>query len=152
MLRLAPKKIDVQLVEASQDAWAGHNAKRTPWDKEYSIHSSERWGLKVDNVVSMKEAKPALKMRRIMGKPFAKKFLQDQEEIFKEGTIKFLARIEELRKLSNDKVDIYAEFGNYAFDVLSEFPFVRPADCKRKWCTAAISKRPRSDLVSVSFN
>ena len=56
-----------------------------------------------------------------MGKPFAKKFLQDQEEIFKEGTIKFLNRIEAVRKTSEDKVDIYAELGNYAFDVLSEF-------------------------------
>jgi hypothetical protein len=69
----------------------------------------------------MKEAKPALKMRRIMGKPFAKKFLQDQEEIFKDGTIKFLNRIETIREASNDQVDIYGELGNYAFDVLSEF-------------------------------
>lgn len=54
-----------------------------------------------------------------MGKPFAKKFLQDQEEIFKDGTIKFLNRIERIRKSSNDQVDIYGELGNYAFDVLS---------------------------------
>lgn len=57
-----------------------------------------------------------------MGKPFAKKFLQDQEEIFKDGTVKFLNRIETIRKASNDQVDIYGELGNYAFDVLSEIP------------------------------
>jgi hypothetical protein len=48
-------------------------------------------------------------------------WFQDQEEIFKDGTIKFLNRIETIRKASGDKVDIYGEFGNYAFDVLSEF-------------------------------
>jgi hypothetical protein len=121
-LRLSPTKIDVQLVEAAQNAWAGHNAMHVPWDKEHALAASERYRLKVDNVVSMKRAKDALRMRRIMGKPFAKKFLQDQEEIFKDGTIKFLDRIEELRNCQDGKVDIYAEFGNYAFDVLSEKP------------------------------
>jgi 3-hydroxymyristoyl/3-hydroxydecanoyl-(acyl carrier protein) dehydratase len=58
-----------------------------------------------------------------MGKPFAKKFLQDQEDIFTDGTIKFMDRVEELRKRDDGKVDIYAEFGNYAFDVLTEIVF-----------------------------
>jgi cytochrome P450 len=123
VLRLAPGKLDIQLLQASQDAWAGHNPKHLPWDKEPALAASERWWLKVDNVVSMKRAKDALKMRRIMGKPFARKFLQDQEDIFKEGTIKFLDRVETLRKAHDCKVDIYAEFGNYAFDVLTEIVY-----------------------------
>lgn len=123
VLRLAPTKVDVQLLIASQDAWAGHNAKHLPWDKEQALVDSERYWLKVDNVVSMKRAKDALKMRRIMGKPFARKFLQDQEEIFKEGTIKFLDRVENLRQSQDGKVDIYSEFGNYAFDVLTEIVY-----------------------------
>jgi len=123
VLRLAPTKVDIQLLKASQDAWAGHNPKHLPWDKEQALVNSERYWLKVDNVVSLKRAKDALKMRRIMGKPFARKFLQDQEEIFKEGTIKFLERVENLRKSQDGKVDIYAEFGLYAFDVLTEIVY-----------------------------
>ena len=113
----------VQLLQSSQAAWAGHNEKHLPWDKEDALVASERYGLKVDSVVSLKQAKNALKMRRIMGKPFAKKFLQDQEDIFKDGTIKFMDRVEELRKRDDGKVDIYAEFGNYAFDVLTEIVY-----------------------------
>src|SRR5271154_5079661 len=85
VLRLSPTKVDAQLLQAAQHAWSGHNASHTPWDKEQALVDSERYGLKVDNVVSLKRAKDALRMRRIMGKPFAKKFLQDQEEIFREG-------------------------------------------------------------------
>jgi hypothetical protein len=48
-------------------------------------------------------------------------WFQDREEFFKDGTIKVLNRIETIRKASGDKVDIYGELGNYAFDVLSEF-------------------------------
>jgi hypothetical protein len=151
VLRLSPTKVDVQLLEAAQDAWAGHNPQRTPWDKEQPLVDSERYGLKVDNVVSMKHAKDALRMRRIMGKPFAKKFLQDQEDIFKDGTRTFIRKIEELRKLQDGKVDVYAEFGNYAFDVLSTIPFCH-ANGKLKLYTADISRRRLFDLGLASYS
>jgi len=145
VLRLSPTKVDAQLLQAAQHAWSGHNASHTPWDKEQALVDSERYGLKVDNVVSLKRAKDALRMRRIMGKPFAKKFLQDQEEIFREGTEKFINCIEEIRRTRDEKVDIYAEFGNYAFDVLSKMFPVLLSDSKRKLCMEVISKRQLYD-------
>jgi hypothetical protein len=84
-LRLSPTKIDAQFLQVAQGAWAGHNANRVPSDKEDGLVASENYGLKVDNVVSMKQAEDALKMRRIIAKPFAKIFLQEQEDIFKES-------------------------------------------------------------------
>ena len=101
-MQLAPGKLDIQLLQASQDAWAGHNAKHVPWDKERAVAVSERYWLKVDNVIRMKPAKDALKIRQIMGKPFAGKVLQDQEDISKKGTLKFLDPHEILLKTHDD--------------------------------------------------
>ena len=68
----------------------------------------------------------ALRLRRMIGTPFARKFLLDQEYIFKQCT---KAMIEKLEMVStrDGKVDVAHEFMNYSCDLLSSSPllFVR---------------------------
>jgi hypothetical protein len=78
--------------------------------------------MKVDNLVSMASALESRRLRRLMGPPFAKKFLCDQVQIFKDSTKTLLARIEKTRDENNNKVDIFQEYKMYALDILSNTP------------------------------
>jgi hypothetical protein len=122
VLRLAPDRIDVQLPGIDEEAWGGHNETKLPWDKEPAFCRSVRCGMEVENIVSLPRAREALKMRRLMGPPFARKFLLDQEEIFKRCVERTINNINELCA-SGANVDVQLEFKKYALDVVSIVPF-----------------------------
>jgi hypothetical protein len=119
VLRLAPDIIDVTLPEAAFKAWGGQNPTKLPWNKEPEFCDIVRVGLKVDNIVSIADARGALHIRRLVGGPFAKKFLLDQEEIFKHCTKKLIEKLDRLRASQDDNVDVALQFKKYAFDILS---------------------------------
>jgi hypothetical protein len=80
-----------------------------------------RGGLNVDNILSATGAREALRMRRLIGTPFAKKFLVDQEYIFKGCTQKMIDNLEVRRVNNGGQIDAVELFMKYSFDVLSKF-------------------------------
>lgn len=78
-----------------------------------------RTGMNVDNILSTADARGGLRLRRLVGTPFAKKFLLDQEHIFKQCTKKMIENLDRLRESQNGIVDVALQFKKYAFDVLS---------------------------------
>ena len=117
VVRLSSTMVDISSPEAAVEAWAGHNESRTPWDKDPQFSRMVRGGLEADNVLSISGAREALRIRRLVGAPFAKKFLAEQEHIFKACTKKLIEKIEEDRK--SGPVDVARLFMEYSFDLLS---------------------------------
>lgn len=62
-------------------------------------------------------------MRRLIGTPFARKFLLDQEYIFKKCTVRMIEKVERMMQREG-KVDAAKEFMNYSCDLLSMLPFL----------------------------
>jgi hypothetical protein len=122
VLRIAPDLIDVQLQEVIYKAWGGQNETKLPWNKDPEFCKMSRIGMKVDNLVSMASPAESKRVRRLMGPPFAKKFLSDQVQIFKDCTKTLLAKIEKLRMENHNKVDVLHEYKTYALDILSNIP------------------------------
>jgi hypothetical protein len=120
VIRLAPDFLDVTTVDAAQQAWAGIHPK-LPWDKSPEFCQMVRGGMKVDNVLSTSSAKQALKIRRLIGTPFARKFLLDQEDIFKASTEKMIQLLE-TAMVRDGQVDALRHFMQYALDLLSTHP------------------------------
>lgn len=75
--------------------------------------------MKADNIVSIADARRALRMRRLVGAPFAKQFLLEQDHIFKSCTKALIERVDKARSMCNEKVDVAYHFKKYAFDLLS---------------------------------
>jgi hypothetical protein len=123
VVRLAPDTIDVTSPEIASEAWGGHNETKLPWNKDPEFCRMVRGGLRMDNILSASGAKEALRMRRFMGSPFAKKFLFDQEYIFKRSTKKMIENLELNRRSNNGKVEVTGLFMKYSFDVLSMCSF-----------------------------
>lgn len=115
--------VDFLSPEASLQGWGGKTDSKLPWDKDPDFCESVRGGLPVENVLSIQTARENQRMRRLVGPPFAKKFLADQEQIFKDCTKAFIASVEDRRKRQNNIVDILLECKKYAFDIISLFPF-----------------------------
>ena len=111
--------VDILSPEATFQAWGGKTESKLPWDKDPAFCEAVRGGLKVDNVLSIQTAVESQRMRRLVGPPFAKKFLLDQEQIFKDSTKTLIMNIENRRKEQNNIVDVSVEFRKYAFDILS---------------------------------
>ena len=80
-----------------------------------------RGGQKVENILSMPSVREALRMRRLIGTPFARKFLLDQEYIFKKCTKRMIEKVEQIME-TQGKVDAAKEFMNYSCDLLSFTP------------------------------
>lgn len=80
-----------------------------------------RAGMRSDNVLSTQNFKDAMRVRRLIGTPFAKKFLLDQEHIFKDCTVKMMRILEEYR-VRDGPVDVANHFMKYSFDLLSKSP------------------------------
>ena len=118
IVRLSPHLVAVLHVEAALQAFAGQNENKFIWDKDPANCRAVRGGLKVDNVLSVSSAKESQRMRRLVGPPFAKKFLLDQEHIFKDCTKRMIERIKVLSE-HDSRVDVLVEYKNYAFDILS---------------------------------
>lgn len=76
--------------------------------------------MKVDNIVSIAGPREASRMRRLMGMPFAKKFLLDQEHIFKQCTKKVIDNLDRLSATHDGRVDVALQFMKYSFDLLSK--------------------------------
>lgn len=117
MVRLAPDILDIKSVDAAQEAWAGIHPK-LPWDKDPDFCRMVRAGMRVDNILSTQKAKDAMRIRRLVGTPFAKKFLLDQEYIFK-GCTKKMIDILEMTRIREGNVDVAHHFMKYSFDLLS---------------------------------
>ena len=111
--------IDVQLSEVTFQAWGGHNEKKLPWNKDPEFCKLTRIGMKVDNIISTSSAEESKRLRRLMGPPFAKKFVVDQGQIFKDSARRFLDQIEKLRIENDNKVDVLHEYKTYALDLIS---------------------------------
>jgi hypothetical protein len=111
--------IDVTLPEAAFKAWGGRNPTKIPWDKDPEFCRMVRFGMTVDNIESTGEFREASRLRRLVGGPFAKKFLLDQEHLFKKSTKKMIETLEQLRESHDGKFDIAPQFRKYAFDLLS---------------------------------
>jgi hypothetical protein len=111
--------IDVTLSEAAFKGWSTQNPTKLPWNKDPELCGMSRCGMTVDNIVSTAEARQALRLRRLIGVPFAKKFLLDQEHLFKESTKKMIETLEQLRESQDGKIDITPQFRKYAFDLIS---------------------------------
>jgi len=121
-VRLAPDMVDIKSADAALEAWGGIHPK-LPWDKDPDFCRMVRAGMSVDNVLSTSGARKALRIRRQIGTPFAKKFLQDQEYIFK-GCTKKMIDILEMTRIRDGKVDVAHQFMKYSFDLLSLFPTI----------------------------
>jgi cytochrome P450 len=117
VVRLSPEIVDIAHPEVARVAWAGQNEEKVQWDKEPEFCHLVKCGLKVDNVLSIADPAGASRMRRLIGAPFAKKFLLDHEGIFKDCTKNMIEKVEQLRKEGN--VDVALQFKKYAFDILS---------------------------------
>ena len=111
--------IDVQLSEVTIQGWGGQNESKLPWNKEPELCKIFRAGMPVDNIVSIASARESKRIRRLVGPPFAKKFLADQEEVFKNCTKRVLEKIDNLRIKNDNKVDMFQVFKEYALDVIS---------------------------------
>jgi len=109
--------VDIKSVDAALEAWGGIHPK-LPWDKDPEFCRMVRAGMRVDNVLSTSNARQALRIRRLIGAPFAKKFLLDQEYIFK-GCTKKMIDILEMTRVKDGKVDVAHHFMKYSFDLLS---------------------------------
>jgi cytochrome P450 len=113
--------VDILSPETTFQAWGGKTDTKLPWDKDPAFCEAVRGGLTVDNVLSIQTGKESQRMRRLVGPPFAKKFLLDQEQIFKNCTKTLIMNLEKLRKENNNVVNVSIEFRKYAFDILSDF-------------------------------
>jgi hypothetical protein len=111
--------IDVQLPEIMFQGWGGQNESKLPWNKDPDFCKLSRIGWKVDNLVSIASPLESRRVRRLMGPPFAKKFLSDQVQIFKDCTKTLLTKIDKLREENDNKVDVLHEYKTYALDILS---------------------------------
>ena len=95
----------------AQNAWGGQNEARQPWHKDPLICKLARFGLKVDNLVTFPGPREALRMRRLIGQPFSRKFLLDQGDIFKVCVKTFLDSLSERLESDNSAgVEILLEF------------------------------------------
>ena len=119
VVRLGPNHVDVQPHEIAQNAWGGQNEARQPWHKDPLICKLARFGLKVDNLVTFPGLREALRMRRLIGQPFSRKFLLDQGDIFKGCLKTFLDSIERLRGQNDGAVEVLFQYRKYALDVVS---------------------------------
>lgn len=121
VVRLAPDSLDISSPDAAQEIWAGANGK-LPWSKPADLSKMMRGGQRVDNILSTCHIRDALRIRRMVGTPFARKFLLDQEDIFKQCTKNMIEKLERVNAREG-KVDVALEFMNYSCDLLSLFPF-----------------------------
>jgi hypothetical protein len=119
ILRLGPDKIDVQPPEVVYQGWGGQNDTKRVWDKDPVVSAGARFGFNADNILSTSNSRDALQIRRLVGPPYAKKFLLDQEWIFKDCTKRMIERLNQLRETNDNKVDLVTEYKNYAMDVVS---------------------------------
>jgi hypothetical protein len=120
VLRLGPNKVNVNLPEVAFEAWGVQNKTKLPWDRDPEFCSLARFGMKIDNILSMAHARDALRQRRLVGSPFAKKFLLDQDHIFKKCTKKMMENLDRLRESNDGKVDVNLQFMKYTFDLISK--------------------------------
>jgi hypothetical protein len=111
--------VDAQLLDVSQDGWKGHNINKMPWDKDPWFQRLARMGMKVDNLVGIQGYREAMRMRRPMGVPFARKFLLDQGYIFKHCVKRAIENIDRIALINDGAVDIHLQTKLYAFDVIS---------------------------------
>lgn len=119
VVRLSPTLVDAQLSEVTRDGWRGHNPDRMIWDKDPYFRRVARMGMKVDNLVGIPGLRNAMRMRRLMAAPFARKFLLDQEYIFKACIEKSIEDINRIAAANDGVVDIHLANKSYAFDVIS---------------------------------
>lgn len=117
VVRMTPKQINIQLPSIAQEVWGGQNEAKLPWDKVPEICRITRNGMNIDNIVSIQNAREALQMRRMVGTPFSRKFLLDQEFIFKRYVKLLIERIEYCRQ-KDGIVDICKEFKQFAINVV----------------------------------
>jgi hypothetical protein len=120
VVRLSATSLDAQLLNVSQDGWKGHNANKMPWNKDPWFQRLARMGMKVDNLVGIPGFREAMRMRRLMGAPFGRKFLLDQEYIFKNCVKSAIENIDRIASANNGVVDIHRQNKLYAFDVISD--------------------------------
>ena len=78
-----------------------------------------RFGLKVDNLVTIPGPREGLRMRRLIGGPFSRKFLFDQEDIFKGSVKRFLDGLERSRGENDGGVEMLLGYRKYSLDVVS---------------------------------
>lgn len=119
MIRLGPDKIDAQPPEIAHQGWGGKNENKTVWDKDPIMSLGGRFGFNKDNLFSMSNSGESLRIRRLVGPPYAKKFLLDQEWIFKDCTKKLIKRLNQLRETNGNKVDVLVEYKKYALGAVS---------------------------------
>ena len=100
------------------EAWGVQNKTKLPWDRDPEFCVMARLGMNVENILSMAHARDALRQRRLIGAPFAKKFLLDQEYIFKKSAKMVIENLDRLRESNDGKVDVVPQFMKYAFDVI----------------------------------
>jgi hypothetical protein len=109
----------VQPHEIAQNAWGGLNEAHQSWNKDPLLCSMARFGLKVDNLVTIPGPREGLRMRRLIGGPFSRKFLFDQEDIFKGSVKRFLGGLERSRGKTDAGVEMLLEYRKYSLDVVS---------------------------------
>jgi hypothetical protein len=119
VIRLGPNRVDVQPHEIAQNAWGGLNEAHQPWNKDPLLCKMARFGLEVDNLVTIPAPREGLRMRRLIGGPFSRKFLFDQEEIFKGSVKRFLDGLERSRGENDGGVEMLLGYRKYSLDVVS---------------------------------
>jgi len=120
-VRLGPNKVNINLPEIAFEAYGVQNQAKLPWDRDPDFSRLARFGdgLKSENILSMAHARDALRQRRLIGGPFAKKFLLDQDYLFKKCAKKAITNLDRIRENNGGKVNVSLEFMKYSFDVIS---------------------------------
>jgi hypothetical protein len=109
----------VQFPEVTIQGWGGQNERKQPWDKDPILSKISRAGMEVDNIASVRSAQGSKRFRRLMGPPYAKKYLVDNEQVFKDCIKRTLIKLDDLRNKNNNKVNVLHEYKEHAFDVIS---------------------------------
>jgi hypothetical protein len=140
------------LPEVAFEAWGIQNKAKLPWDRDPEFCRVARCGMKIDNILSMAHAREALRQRRLIGTPFAKKFLLDREHIFKKYPKKIMENLDQLRQSNDGKVDVNVQFMKFTFNLISKGCSDHFINFQLNLLTADISREIRFDMVLMKYN
>jgi hypothetical protein len=128
-VRLSPNEVSVTGTDSIQKLYGGHE----PFEREPEFRHIMGGEFADGNIGSLR-SREALKVRRLISAPFGRKFLLDQQNLFRECVNENIRRIERLVEDEGEVVDICSVTKLFAFDVLSTFSFIYFANHVRYHC------------------
>jgi hypothetical protein len=117
IVRLAPNIVSVSGIDSIKLLYG-----TSALDRDETIKGAFGGEFAEGNIGSL-PPQESIKMRRLISPPFGRKFLQDQQHIFKDCVNKALNKITRMSKDEGGVVDFYYVAKLYAFEVISSSPF-----------------------------